>query len=135
MERIDLADFLLIAEFHTGINAHQLARIDRVVQLAESALAAPFAGYGDFEAYPTLADKAAIYASRIARNHPLPDGNKRTAYDVMVEFIERNGCNFEHPLEGLMATAEMMERLAAQMVSEEDFRVWVAERVRGPSDR
>ena len=135
MERVDLADFLLIAEFHTGIDAHQLARIDRVVQLAESALAAPFAGYGDFEAYPTLADKAAIYASRIARNHPLPDGNKRTSYDVMLEFIERNGCTFEHPPEGLTATAEMMERLAAQTVSEEEFRVWVAERVRGPSDR
>ena len=135
MERVDLADFLLIAEFHTGIDAHQLARIDRVVQLAESALAAPFAGYGDFEAYPTLADKAAIYASRIARNHALPDGNKRTSYDVMLEFIERNGCTFEHPPEGLMATAEMMERLAAQTVSEEEFRVWVAERVRGPSDR
>lgn len=134
MERVDLADFLLIAEFHAGIDAHQLAGIDRVVQLAESALAAPFAGYGDFEAYPTLADKAAIYASRIARNHPLPDGNKRTAYDVMVEFIERNGCTFEHPTEGLMATAEMMERLAAQTVSEEEFRVWVAERVSGPSD-
>jgi death-on-curing protein len=79
MERINLADFLVIAELHTGIDAHQLARIDRVVQLAESALAAPFAGYGDHELYPGFADRAAIYASRIARNHPLPDGNKRTA--------------------------------------------------------
>jgi death-on-curing protein len=94
VEPIELADFLLIAEAHTGIDAGQLARMDRVVQLAESALAAPFAGYGDVELHPTFVGKAAIYASRLVRNHPLPDGNKRTAYDVMVEFIERNGYTF-----------------------------------------
>jgi hypothetical protein len=59
MDRIDLADFLLIAESHTGIDAHQLARMDRVVQLAESALAAP-SGYGDVELHQTFAGKAAI---------------------------------------------------------------------------
>jgi hypothetical protein len=69
MERIELADFLLIAELHTGTGARQLARTDRVVQLAESGLAAPFAGYGDVELHPTLAGKAAIFASRIVRNH------------------------------------------------------------------
>jgi death on curing protein len=97
MERIDLADFLLIAEFHTGIAAQQLARMDRVVQLAESALAAPFAGYGDVELHPTFVGKAATYASRVLRYHPLPDGNKRTAYDVMSEFIERNGSHVRAP--------------------------------------
>src|SRR5215216_4040665 len=115
MHRIDLADFLLIAESHTGIDAHQLARMDRVVQLAESALAAPFARYGDVELHPTFAAKAAIYASRILRYHPLPDGNKRTGYDVMLEFIERNGYRFEHTPGGLMETAEMIEKLAAEM--------------------
>lgn len=90
MERIDLADFLLIAEFHSGVDAHQLARMPRVVALAESALAAPFAGYGEVALHPTLVGEATIYASRIVRYHPLPDGNKRAAYDVMVEFIERN---------------------------------------------
>jgi death-on-curing protein len=129
LERIDLADFLLIAELHTGIDAHQLARMHRVVQLAESALAAPFAGYGDYELHPTFAGKAAIYASRVVRNHPLPDGNKRAAYDVMVEFIERNGCAFEHGPGGLMETAEMIEKLAAELVSEEEFGVWLAGRI------
>ena len=129
MYPVDLATFLVIAEIHSGIDASRLARMDRVVQLAGSALAAPFAGYGEVELYPSLADKAAIYASRIMRNHPLPDGNKRTAYDVMVEFIERNGRAFTHPSEGLMATAEMIERLAAQTVSEDEFRAWVAARI------
>lgn len=97
--------------------------------LAQSALAAPFAGLGDYELYPTLADKAAIYCSRIVRNHPLVDGNKRTAYDVMVEFVERNGATFTHPDGDLMATAQVIESLAADLISEPDFRSWVAERV------
>jgi death-on-curing protein len=132
MERIHLADFLVIAETHTGISANQLARISRTVGLAQSALAAPFAGFGDYELYPLLADKAAIYCSRIVRNHPLVDGNKRTAYDVMVEFIERNGATFTHPGGDLMATAQVIEDLAADLISEDDFRSWVAERVTEP---
>jgi death on curing protein len=118
MERIDLAE--------------QLARVDRVVQLAESALAAAFAGYGDVELHPTFVGRAATYASRVLRYHPLPDGNKRTAYDVMSEFIERNGFTFQHPAGGLMETAEMIERLAAQLVSEDEFCSWLAERISGP---
>lgn len=131
MERIDLADFLLIAGIHTGIDAHQLARMDRVVQLAESALAAPFAGYGDFELHPTFVGKAATYASRIVRNHPLPDGNKRTAYDVMIEFVERNGHGFEHPAGGLMETAEAIEKLTAELMTEDEFQGWLAHRIIG----
>jgi death-on-curing protein len=129
MQRIELGDFLVIAELHTGIDAHQLARMPRVVQLASAALAAPFAGFGDFEAYPTLSEKAAIYCARIVSYHPLPDGNKRTGYDVMREFIDRNGATFTHPPEGLSATAAMIEDLAAALVSEQDFVSWVLDRL------
>jgi death-on-curing protein len=129
VERIELGDFLLIAEIHSGIDAHQLARMPRVVVLAESALAAPFAGFGDVELFPALHEKAAVYASRVVRYHPLPDGNKRTAYDVMREFIERNGATFTHGAGGLMETAEAIERLAAQDLSETEFIAWVGERL------
>lgn len=74
MQRIELGDFLLIAEIHSRIDARQLARIPRVVSLAEAALAAPFAGFGDYEAFPALHEKAGVYCSRIATYHPLPDG-------------------------------------------------------------
>jgi death on curing protein len=129
VERIQLGDFLLIAEIHAGIRAEQLARMTRVLQLAQAALAAPFAGFGDFEAYPTLAEKAAIHCSRIVTYHPLPDGNKRTGYDVMREFIDSNGGTFEHAPGGLSSTAGMIEDLAAALVSEQDFCRWVAERL------
>lgn len=57
MERIELGDVLLIAEIHIGIDAKRLARMDRVVALVQSALAAPFAGFGDVELFPTFEAK------------------------------------------------------------------------------
>jgi death on curing protein len=130
MTRIELGDFLLIAESHTGIRAEQLARMPRVIQLAQAALTAPYAGFGDFEAHPTLAEKAAIHCSRIVGYHPLPDGNKRTGYDVMREFIDRNGATFAHPAGGLPSTAGTIEDLAAALISEQQFCAWVADRLR-----
>ena len=131
MRRIELGDFLLIAEIHSGIDAHQLARISRVVNLAEAALAAPFAGFGDHELFPEIHEKAAVYCSRIATYHPLPDGNKRTAYDVMREFLDRNEVAFNHPAGGLDATAQAIEGLAANILNEPAFTAWVLERVSG----
>lgn len=129
MHRIELGDFLIIAEQHTGIDAHQLARIDHVVRLAQAALAAPFAGFGDYEAFPRLPEKAAIYCSRIVRYHPLVDGNKRTGYDVMREFVARNDAIFTHPTGGLDATAETIKQLAASVITEGQFIVWVVDRL------
>jgi death-on-curing protein len=131
MERIGLGDVLLIAEIHTGIDARRLARMDRVVVLTQAALAALFAGYGDVELFPTFDAKAAIYCARLVTYHPLPDGNKRTAYDVMIEFVERNGRTWTHPARGLDETAEMIERLAGEPppLAEKDFRAWVARRI------
>ncbi|MEX2196822.1 MAG: type II toxin-antitoxin system death-on-curing family toxin [Thermoleophilaceae bacterium] len=127
MRSIELADLLLIAEYALGVPAEQVARITKISQ-AESALAAPFAGFGEVEFYEGVATKAAILCSRIIRNHPLPDGNKRVAYVSMVEFIERNGGTFSHPADGQAETAGMIERLAAREITEEAFVVWVNER-------
>ena len=61
--------------------------------LLASALARPV----NLEAYgaPDLADCAAAYACGIARNHPFIDGNKRTAFVVMVLFLALNGALLE----------------------------------------
>jgi death-on-curing protein len=76
---VDLGDLLAIAEQVLGVDAHVLKKVIRLGQ-AESALAAPDAGFGGEEFYPDPAQKAAILCSRIIRNHPLPDGNKRVAF-------------------------------------------------------
>jgi death on curing protein len=91
MREIGLADFLVLAEAVTGLDAAALALADHVVARAESALAAPFAEFGGVEVYEGLAVKAAVLCSRLVRNHPLPDGNKRVAYLCMIELIRRNG--------------------------------------------
>jgi death-on-curing protein len=129
MRRIELGDFLLIAEIHTGIDAGRLARIPRVVNLGQAALAAPFAGFGEFEAFPEVHQKAAVYCARIATYNPLPDGNKRTAYDVMREFLDRNGAVFRHPAEGLYATARTISLLAAGDLGEHELIEWMAARL------
>ena len=49
------------------------------LDLADSALHAPAAGFGDTDFYPDFIDKAAVLVVRLAGNHPLPDGNKRAA--------------------------------------------------------
>jgi death-on-curing protein len=129
MRRIELADFLLIAEIHCGIDAGRLARIPRVLHLAQAALAAPFAGFGEFEAFPAVHQKAAVYCSRITTYSPLPDGNKRTAYDVMREFLDRNDATFNHSSEGLDATAQTIEELAAGTLGERALMSWVLARI------
>ena len=128
MRRIEIGDFLLIAELHCGITAERLARIPRVIRLAEAALAAPFAGFGDYQAFPSAHEKAAVYCSRIVTYHPLADGNKQAAYDVMREFLDRNGVPFRHSADGLDGTAQAIEDLAGNVLSEQDFIAWMLAR-------
>jgi death on curing protein len=126
LDELTVADFLLIAEAVLDIDAERLAHVADL-GAADSALAAPFAGWGDADLYPDPSVKAAVLCSRLVRNHPLPDGNKRVAYLAMRELLARNGYEWIRPDDD--ETAEMVERLAASDVSEEDFAAWVAEHV------
>lgn len=86
---ISLAEFWYLAEYVTGIDAATLVKVSRV-DLADSAMHAPQAGFGDTDFYPDVYDKAAVLACRIAWNHPLPDGNKRVAWACLRLFIDLN---------------------------------------------
>jgi prophage maintenance system killer protein len=70
-------------------NARVGSRVSNI-GLADSALAVPRAAFGDYEAFPTLIEKAAILVERLARNHPLPDGNKRCAFLALERFLAVN---------------------------------------------
>jgi prophage maintenance system killer protein len=72
-----------------------------------------------------------VYCARISNYQPLPDGNKRTGYDVMLEFVERNGRRWKHGLGGLAETASMIERVSGKepAITEEEFVAWVARRI------
>lgn len=77
---ISLAEFVWLAEQVTGLESATITNASRL-DLADSALHAPAAGVGDEDFYPDPYDKAAVLACRLAWNHPLPDGNKRAAWE------------------------------------------------------
>ena len=80
----------MLGELVTGINAKDLVHASRS-DLLDSALNAPQAGFGEVDFYPDFFVKAAVLCSRIALNHPLPDGNKRLAWICLVQFCDLNG--------------------------------------------
>lgn len=57
----------------------------------ESAIARPQQIVFGRELYPTVFDKAAVYAHAIIFDHPFLDGNKRTAMTAAFVFLEDNG--------------------------------------------
>ncbi len=90
MRYLTLAEALTIAEAVTGLDPLTLAKASRL-ELLDSALHAPQAGFGDEDFYPSIEQKAAVLAVRLARNHPLPDGNKRLAWQSLTVFLALNG--------------------------------------------
>lgn len=128
-EYLDLADYLLIAEVVLGVPAETIADWPGV-GLAESALSAPSMGFGGVEFYPDVVDKAAVLCVRLARNHPLPDGNKRVAYLALVEFLARNGVEWAPP--SVDETVAVIEGVAEGSITERELADWVGVRATGP---
>lgn len=89
-EYLDLADYLAVAQAVTGLDLRTVMKVTNH-DLADSALHAPAAGFGDIDFYPEFVDKAAVLVVRLARNHPLPDGNKRAAWVSLRLFVDING--------------------------------------------
>jgi death-on-curing protein len=73
--------------------------------------------------YPDVFDKAAVLCVRLARNHPLPDGNKRVAYLALLEFLARNGIGWVPP--SVDQTVATIERVAAGTILERDLADWL----------
>lgn len=127
--RLELAEFLLIAEAVLGAEAESLARETRL-PAAEAALAAPFASIEGVPFYSDPVERAAICCSRLIRNDPLEAGNKLVAYACMREMLDRAGVAWPRPREDAEEIAAKIEGLAARRVSESDFVRWVKLRVR-----
>jgi death-on-curing protein len=80
-----------------------------------------------FEGAADLHRLAADYAFGVARNHPFRDGNKRTAFLVMVVFLGLNGLRFVASEDDVVTT---MLALAAGEMDEEGLARWIAGNVR-----
>jgi death on curing protein len=88
--------------------------------LLESAIARPqnFYAYEDAD----MIRLGAAYSYGICQNHPFVDGNKRTAFVVMVAFLKINDCRFHAAQVEVVGT---MEKLADGKISEAEFTDWV----------
>jgi len=82
--------------------------------------------------------KTAVLMQAIARNHALPDGNKRTALLCGILLAALNGYQWEPPAadaEGGVETAEIVDAVAAGTLPLEDLAVWVFDRLIRQSER
>ncbi len=129
---LGLAEYLWLAEQVTGIDTTTLIKASRV-ELADSALHAPAAGFGDGDFYPDIYDKTAVLACRLAWNHPLPDGNKRAAWASLVLFVDLNDGRWTPDPPDVDQAVEAMVAIAAHEVDEEWFADWLRQRVRFPT--
>lgn len=83
VENVKFLHDLTLEEFG-GIQGIELGKL-------EAKLALPVTGFGDYEHYPTLEEKAAVYLFELATGHCFKDGNKRTSLLAMAMFLELNG--------------------------------------------
>jgi death-on-curing protein len=97
--------------------------------LADSALHAPQAGFGDEDFYPEPFDKAAVLTCRLAWNHPLPDGNKRAAWAALVMFIDLNDGIRDPDPPDVDDAEDAMLKVAASEVDEAWIADWLRDRV------
>jgi death-on-curing protein len=123
--RPELGDFVAAAAEVLGGSEAQIERLPQLA-LAESALAAPFAGFGNEDAYPGLELKAAVLLERLARNHPLPDGNKRTALAMTIDFLGQNARPWGEP--DVAGDAGVVLRVAAGEAELEEIVAWIRRR-------
>ena len=122
MNYLSLAEALVLGQLVTGIDAVTLYSISRT-DLLDSALHAPQAGFGEDDFYSDFFMKAAVLCTRIARNHPLPDGNKRLAWICLVTFCDVNGYELFVSKEEAVRT---VVAVAAGELSEDDLCEWIS---------
>ncbi|MEC0276848.1 type II toxin-antitoxin system death-on-curing family toxin [Peribacillus frigoritolerans] len=74
----------LALDLYGGIPGRDIGKL-------EAKLALPYSGFGDYERYPTIVEKAAVYHFHLASGHCFKDGNKRTSYLAAFTFLDQNG--------------------------------------------
>lgn len=90
---LTIAEILRVAERHVG--SYQLLNENQLHYLVEIVGAT----LGDTELFPTLPQKAAVYAHHIITGHLFSDGNKRVGLTWALTFLVLNGCSLQHNIE------------------------------------
>lgn len=63
---------------------------------------------------------------RLTRNHPLPDGNKRLAWQCLTMFCSLNGHELEVPADDVVS---VMRAIAAGELGEPEVAEWLSARL------
>ncbi len=87
------------------------------------------AGFGDEDFYPDMFDKAAVLSWRLARNHPLPDGNKRAAWAALILFIDLNDGRWDPDPPDVDDAEQTMLAVASGAIDEQALADWLRTRV------
>jgi death on curing protein len=127
---VELADYVAIATEITGLDIRTVVRVTSL-DLADSALHAPQAGFGDRDFYPSFIEKAAVLAVRLAKNHPLPDGNKRAAWVALRLFVDINDWSWTpHPT--VDDAEQAVLAIASGEWSESEMAAWLDKYLTAP---
>jgi death-on-curing protein len=129
----DLADYLAVAAAVTGLDDHTLLTATKL-DLADSALHAPSAGFGEQDLYPDFVDKAAVLLVRLAKNHPLLDGNKRAAWVTLRLFIDMNGWSWS-PYPSIDEAECVVLSVASGKWNEERTAEWLRTHLAAPDEK
>jgi death-on-curing protein len=121
---LTLSEALVVAETVTDMEIRTLLRVTHL-GLLDSALHAPQAGFAGVELYPAFADKAAVLVVHLTRNHPLPDGNKRLAWQCLTIVCALNGCELQPADEAV----DLMSAIAAGELGEAEVAEWLSARL------
>lgn len=100
-------DFLTLDEI-LALHAEQIRLFGgstgiRDLGLLDAAMAMPQATFSGQYLHPGLHEMAAAYLFHLVLNHPFVDGNKRTALDAALVFLELNDMSIEAPDDELTA--------------------------------
>jgi death-on-curing protein len=118
---LSLTQVLHVAEVVTGLPFETVKKVAQL-NLIESAIAAPQSSFIGLDPFPELFDKAAILAFHLARNHALPDGNKRLAFLSAYEFCWINGYELEFDVD---QAEQIFFGLAAGTVNIHELTIWI----------
>ncbi len=90
--------------------------------LLDSALNAPFQGFGDVDSFPSLQQKGARLGYGLICNHAFVDGNKHIGAHAMLLFLSLNGIELEYTQNEL---SDMILDVAAGNLRFEDMVKWI----------
>jgi death on curing protein len=68
-----------------------------------------------------------VLITHLARNHPLPDGNKRVALALTILFLERNGERWGRPDHD--RDVAIVERIAGGATTHDEVSNWIQDRI------